>query len=435
MKKNLTPHFIFSLALWLAITTQANAQNVGIGTTAPGNKLHVSSNSSGLLLLDNTTTLNTGVMSEMFFKSGLHYTGALKTIGNGTVTARLGFFTYATTNPIALVERMSIMDDGKVGIGTISPGYLLDVNGRARIRHANSNTAGIAFMESTNTSDRGFIGMQNDNEIGFYGYNGGGWGLTMNTSTGNVSILGNQLYLTSGNAGYAAFFTNTSGENYAAVEAIADNVAGFGMGVRAEGGAYGVYAISDVAGGSNHHYGVHAIGSNGNANNYGIYASGSSGNNAYGIFATAANGTNSTWAGYFSGSAYATGSFQSSDRKLKSNIQPLNNAVQLITALKPSTYVYKTEEYKQMNLPEGHQYGLIADEVKQVFPSLVKTAVQPAVFENGDERNGKKVADEVSFEAVNYTALIPVMISAMQEQQALIETLQQKIAELEAKVK
>lgn len=88
-----------------------------------------------------------------------------------------------------------------------------------------------------------------------------------------------------------------------------------------------------------------------------------------------------------------------------------------------------------MNLPEGHQYGLIADEVKQVFPSLVKTAVQPAVFENGDERNGKKVADEVSFEAVNYTAMIPVMIAAMQEQQALIETLQQKIAELEAKVK
>lgn len=79
-------------------------------------------------------------------------------------------------------------------------------------------------------------------------------------------------------------------------------------------------------------------------------------------------GSSSNWAGYFSGNVYSSGSYQGSDRKLKSDILPLSNAVQLIKALKPSSYLYKTNEYKQMELPEGRQYGLVADEVKQVFP-------------------------------------------------------------------
>jgi hypothetical protein len=88
-----------------------------------------------------------------------------------------------------------------------------------------------------------------------------------------------------------------------------------------------------------------------------------------------------------------------------------------------------------MALPEGPQFGLIADEVKQVFPDLVKKAVQPAIYENDDSRSGHLLADEVTFEAVNYTAMIPVLIAAMQEQQAMIEAQQRKIEELEARMK
>lgn len=113
----------------------------------------------------------------------------------------------------------------------------------------------------------------------------------------------------------------------------------------------------------------------------------------------------------------------------------MTNAVLLIQALKPSTYLYKTSEYGQMQLPEGKQYGLVADEVKQVFPSMVKQAVQPAKYENDDRSTGRMLADEVTFEAVNYTAMIPVLIAAMQEQQAMIEAQQRKIEELKAKIK
>jgi len=433
MKKISTPLCICLILLSVVSAREINAQDVGIGTLAPDHRLHISSNTSTLLKLDNTSTLGAGVMSEMYFKTGNFYTGALKTIGTSPVAARLGLFTYAVTNPTALLERMSILDNGNVGIGTNSPGYLLDVNGRMRVRNGGgSNTAGIYFMDDANLVNRGFVGMYDDNTIGFYGANGGGWGLTMSTSSGDVSIVGGQLYVTT-TEGYAGHFAKY-GSGGAAVEAVAESVGGSGIGLEAQGGAYGVYAIADEFGES-HRYGVYAAGRHGDGNNYGVYATSFSGNNAYGIYATASGGSSSNWAGYFSGNVYSSGSYQGSDRKLKSDILPLSNAVQLIKALKPSSYLYKTNEYKQMELPEGRQYGLVADEVKQVFPSMVKQVVQPAKYENDDHNSGRVVAEEVSFEAVNYTAMIPVLIAAMQEQQAMIEAQQRKIEELEAKMK
>jgi hypothetical protein len=436
MKKISTPFHYFFLLMILVRTFETKAQNVGIGALTPDHKLHISGNTSTLLKLENTTSLNTGIMSEMYFKTGTHYTGAIKTIGNGTLAARLGFFTYAATNQTALLERMSILDNGYVGIGFNNPQYLLDVNGRMRVRTGNG-TAGIYFMDAANLTNRGFIGMQDDNTFGLYGSDGAGWALKMSTSSGDVDFSGDvsifsPLYVTNAGA-YSGWFTNNSGDDYPAVLAEADNVSGKGMGIQAEGGETGIYGGATMSGGSNHRYGVEAYGQNGPANNYGVYASGAGGNNAFGIYATAFNGT-SNWAGYFSGSVYSTGSYQGSDRKLKSDIHPLNNGLQLIRELKPSTYLYKTDEYEQMQLPEGKQYGLIADEVKQVFPSMVRQVIQPAKYENDDRRTGRQLADEVSFEAVNYTSLIPVLIAAVQEQQAMIEMQQKRIEELEAKM-
>ena len=433
------------LLMILVLSSEARAQEVGIGTFLPDHRLHVYSNASNLLKLENSTPLNVGVMSEMYFKTGTHYTGAIKTIGNGTLLARLSFFTYAATVPGGLHENMVIMDGGNVGIGTNNPLFLLDVNGRMRVRNG-GGTAGVAFMDAANANNRGLVGMKDDNTIGLYGYNGASWGLTMNTATGGViventlrvnstfEVIGAQVYATN-NLYDTGWFINTSGQDYAAVYAEADFEEGSGTGVYGEGGEIGLFGIADMAGGAGHRYGVKAYGNNGEFNNYGIHGSANGGNSAIGVYGYAAGGT-STWGGYFSGSVYTSGSYQGSDRKLKNDIKPLNNAIALIKALKPSSYVYKTSEYKQMQLPEGNQYGLIADEVKQVFPSMVKQAIQPAQYEIHEGRDTETmVADEVSFEAVNYTAMIPVLIAAMQEQQAMIEAQQMKIAELERRIK
>jgi hypothetical protein len=99
---------------------------VGIGTTAPGSSLQVSNiNSDSILLLENPTTLAAGIKSAMWFKTGQYFTGGIQTIGASVNTSRMGFFTYAGTGRPSLQERMSILDNGNVGIGTINPNTML----------------------------------------------------------------------------------------------------------------------------------------------------------------------------------------------------------------------------------------------------------------------------------------------------------------------
>ncbi len=79
---------------------------------------------------------------------------------------------------------------GKVGIGTTAPGFKLDVADRMRVRQGPAGTAGIWFNQNTPNADQAFVGMADDSTVGFYGNTGIGWGLTMNTSTGNLVTKG-----------------------------------------------------------------------------------------------------------------------------------------------------------------------------------------------------------------------------------------------------
>ncbi len=88
-------------------------------------------------------------------------------------------------------ELMRLKGNGALGIGINNPTYTLEVNGRMNIHSGGSNatSAGIWFNNNTNTSNTGFIGMENDNSIGFYGTGTpNGWGMVMEISTGNVGI-------------------------------------------------------------------------------------------------------------------------------------------------------------------------------------------------------------------------------------------------------
>ncbi|MCS7161857.1 MAG: hypothetical protein NZ958_00815 [Bacteroidia bacterium] len=71
-----------------------------------------------------------------------------------------------------------------VGIGTSNPQYRLDVVGRARIQQQGTQTAGIWFYQTTPNADRAFVGMANDDYVGFWGNAGANWGMVMNVANG-----------------------------------------------------------------------------------------------------------------------------------------------------------------------------------------------------------------------------------------------------------
>jgi len=127
------------------------------------------------------------------------------------------------------------------------------------------------------------------------------------------------------------------------------------------------------------------------------------------------------------GNALATGgTWQTSDSRLKTNIQPVTGALENILKLNPTSYYFdnKNESYKYLNLPDELQFGFLAQEMKEVFPNVVKETMIDD--EEGNER-------EDMLHTMNYTALVPVLVKGMQEQQELILELQKEIELLKNK--
>ncbi len=133
---------------------------------------------------------------------------------------------------------------------------------------------------------------------------------------------------------------------------------------------------------------------------------------------------------------YTGSSSQTSDRNLKENIQPLQNGLNTIMKLNPTTYNFRGNgAYKGMKLSSGLHYGLIAQEVEEVLPSLVKNNLHTySEMQSGgngpDATSETEIEKTMEYKTMNYTELIPVLIKGMQEQQAEIERLKKEIEEL-----
>jgi hypothetical protein len=109
------------------------------------------------------------------------------------------------------------------------------------------------------------------------------------------------------------------------------------------GGAYGVYAYATED--------EHNIGSR-----YEVSGSAWGGQSNYGIYGWAGSESFNA-AGYFAGDVYATNYYFTSDRKMKTAINPLQNSLQQLMKLKPATFQFKTTDYPQMGLPRNKQMG------------------------------------------------------------------------------
>lgn len=171
---------------------------------------------------------------------------------------------------------------------------------------------------------------------------------------------------------------------------------------------YAVYG--KVEDSSNLSYGLWGSATGATTLNVGAYGYASGGATTYGVYGWA-SGATTNWAGYFAGKDIS--------------ILSTRTALDDIMKLSPRKYDFLQNSetdalgYPDMNLPSGEHIGLIAQELQEIYPNLVKSVPHVGLNQDGTP-NGK----EFETLAVNYTELIPVLIAAMQEQQAQIEALQ-----------
>ena len=131
------------------------------------------------------------------------------------------------------------------------------------------------------------------------------------------------------------------------------------------------------------------------------------------IYGTSSVNGSTGYCAYFTNSGSSTGLYISntaawqstSDARLKTDVKDLDSTAKLLQ-LRPVDYLWKSQETSDE--PTKRNLGFIAQEVQEVFPELVG------------------VSPDGMF-SVEYTGLIAPLVKAIQEQQAIIESLKARL--------
>jgi hypothetical protein len=266
---------------------------------------YLQTNGSGVTTWADPSSGTTG-----FYKNGGNSFGAAGSLG----TSDSNTLSFKTNNTTA----MTIDTSQRVGIGTSSPFALLQVHETADqnitfIANSNGNYAGAAGILAINDANSAYV------PLGLYGstiYLGASV-----TDSGSLAVNG----ATNLNAGLM-------------VRGTAD-------------GTYAIDAQPPAAGGGA------VLGYANNGTVYGILGY----NNTYALYGAGqiyASSNITSGAGM-----YATGFYYTSDRRLKENIQTIENPIDKIMALRGVNFQWK--ETKQQDM------GFIAQEVEQVLPEVM----------------------------------------------------------------
>jgi hypothetical protein len=399
-----------------AVTVDAS-QNVGIGTTSPSTKLHVS-----------------GIFRQT----------------DGTVQAEIAsggsVAFYGTNNnyPVAIqtnaLERARFDTSGNLGIGTSSPGVKLDVVGVARASTRvvspafyGSSTGITEYMDSLGTTGIYVTGAgaSPSNSIRFF--SAGSTTATLDTS-GNLGLgVTPSAWRTSAKAiqikNYTTLFENTGGASIFSFNSYQNSGGGYTY-IQPEFASQ-YYQVS-----GRHEWYTAPSGTAGNAITFtqamtlnnsgnllvGTTSGGATDSNSFSYapasvkaldlnhLTATASGTNYArfnYAGSTIGSITQNGTTGvlynlTSDQRLKENIQDAESASNLIDAIQVRQYDWKSDGSHQ-------RYGFVAQELVAVAPEAVHQPADP---------------DEMM--AVDYSKLVPMLVKE-------IQSLRIRIAQLEAK--
>jgi len=264
------------------------------------------------------------------------------------------------------VEKMRITPSGNVGIGTTSPGYTFDVAGTAMLRGA-SGVTGLYVNSSGNVG----IGTTSPAyKLGVAGsiiMSNGSYLKQYNSSSTAVNLLGldssNVVRLYSGND---KIYINpdTSSTTYLNFN-----------------NSYATQ-VGDGTTGTNFYVAK------------GVTNINTSGNLSYNL--------------YVNGTSAGTSDFQNlSDSRYKENVVTVEGGLSKVLSLNPITYTWNDLAKENMNVDDDTHYGFLAQEVEEILPEVVNTA-----------------SDEFGTKTIGYSSIVPVLASAIQEQQVEIAGLQ-----------
>ncbi|MCB9360670.1 MAG: tail fiber domain-containing protein [Flavobacteriales bacterium] len=250
----------------------------------------------------------------------------------------------------------------------------------------NSNIISIGRPNTTNESSKLFVTNYNQ-DAGAYIISDG-QGASFQSFYGVKSVV--QNYNSDLGVGVFALAQNAAGNNSKGV---------------------GVYALSK----DNYvNFGIEAVVNSNNPNTNTSYAgyfkTSGYGTNICGIYAEAPNnGVNR--AGKFNGDVEIINGVLISDQMFKTDVENIKDAVSILKKLRPHTYIMNTTGFPQFNFSDKNQFGFIAQEIGEVLPDLVYESYMPSELDS----LGNEIYPAVNYKSLNYNALIPITVQAVNE--------------------
>ncbi len=373
--------------------------NVGIGQNTPAAQLEVSTATTDATLLQEVLRVSTtgrsvatgtngrGTLLSFFDSANPTLTsaiGGLREAASGNFNGSLAFYTSGTAGSPAtavsqLTERMRIDSSGNVGIGTSSPAMAFHV-----VKSWTSGKATIGVQPVTSFASGGITGFgcfDSDGSRALYFYSNADEAAIINGKNTRLTLWTNEterMRISSGGV-ISSLSTNTSGSFGDSTPRLYITPTG--------SSAYQWHTSASA----DANYYMHRVTNTGN----------------YFFF-----GYNSSPVGSISTNGSSTSYGTSSDYRLKENVAPMTGALAKIGQLKPCTYKWK--------LDGSNGQGFIAHELQAVVPECV-TGEKDAVDKDGN----------IKPQGVDTSFLVATLTAAIQEQQAIIESLTARIETLE----